>query len=290
MVSTFGAPAFARSTCGHAGVDSSVVRATTPGNSVPGPYSVGGLCPFVSMSQLLVAVVAPPARRSEDPSPPWGVAHHPKRMKHCAPRRLTDGWTRRCGAWRRTGSVSGRQRVDGDRDREDQRRVLACRDVDAVGVAHAEPLLGNRCDRVAVALDLILVVDDVAVGLHVVAVLDVDGEAVADPDQRLVHGGGGLAVALDGDLVADAQLALLDPRGLLARAVFEHEGLPGAKRLAVDLVGALSLAILDPEVVADRQQPFAHHEALAVRPVVPPQKTHVPTLMRAASHRIPRIG
>jgi hypothetical protein len=63
-----------------------------------------------------------------------------------------------------------------------------------------------------------------------------------------------------------------------------------AKRLAVHLVGPLSLAILDPEVVADRQQPLAHHEALAVRPVVPPQKTHVPTLTRTASHRIPRIG
>jgi len=56
------------------------------------------------------------------------------------------------------------------------------------------------------------VVDDVPVCLHVVAVLDVDGEPVADPDERLVDGRDGVAVALDGDLVADAELALLDAR------------------------------------------------------------------------------
>src|SRR4051795_12636473 len=113
--------------------------------------------------------------------------------------------------------VSGGQRVDRDRDREDERRVLAGRDVDAVGVTHAKPLLGDGRDRVAVALDLVLVVDDVSVRLHVGAVLDVDSEAGADPDQRLVDGRCGVAVALDRHLVADAELALLDPGYLVSR-------------------------------------------------------------------------
>ena len=55
-----------------------------------------------------------------------------------------------------------------------QRVVLPGLDLDAVGVAHAEPALRHLGDRVAVALDLVLVVDDVALRLHVVPVLDVD--------------------------------------------------------------------------------------------------------------------
>src|SRR3954467_1087326 len=39
MNSTFGAPAFARSGAGHAGVESAIVRPRLPGNAVPGLYS-----------------------------------------------------------------------------------------------------------------------------------------------------------------------------------------------------------------------------------------------------------
>src|SRR5215217_7335978 len=54
------------------------------------------------------------------------------------------------------GLTAGGERVDGNRDREDERGVLACRNVDAVGLAHAKPLLGDRRHSVAVALDLVL--------------------------------------------------------------------------------------------------------------------------------------
>src|SRR3954447_15447169 len=148
------------------------------------------------------------------------------------------------------GSVSAGQRVDRDGDRENERDVLTGRDVDAVGVPHAEPFLGDRGDRVAVALDLVLMIDDVPMRLHVVAVLDVDRVAVSNADQRLVHGRGGVAAALDRDLVANAELALLDAGQFRSRGVFEHEGLAQANRLSVDLVGALAPVVLDPEVVA----------------------------------------
>ena len=69
---------------------------------------------------------------------------------------------------------------------------------------------------VAVALDLVLVLDEVAVGLQVVAALDVDREAIADADQRLVHGRQRAAVALDLHLVADGELLLLDLGDLVA--------------------------------------------------------------------------
>src|ERR1700761_9278177 len=43
MISTFAAPASARSGRGHAGLDSSVVRPITPENAVPGSYSFSGM-------------------------------------------------------------------------------------------------------------------------------------------------------------------------------------------------------------------------------------------------------
>src|SRR3954466_12119400 len=160
-------------------------------------------------------------------------------------------------------SVAAGQRVDRDGDREDEGGVLAGPHVDAVGLADAEPLLRDGRDRVAAALDLVLVVDDVPVRLQVVAVLDVDREAVADPHERLVDGRGGVAAALDRDLVPEAQLALLDPGDLGSGGVLEHEGLAEAERLAVDLVRPVALLVLDPEVVADGQELLPHEEPLA---------------------------
>ena len=72
------------------------------------------------------------------------------------------------------------QGVDGDGDRQQQHGGVLVVDVDAVGVPGAEPLLGDRGDRVALAFDLVLVVDEVAMRLQVGTVVDVDLEAVAE--------------------------------------------------------------------------------------------------------------
>src|SRR5215216_3459030 len=176
------------------------------------------------------------------------------------------------------GLTAGGERVDGNRDREDERGVLACRNVDAVGLAHAKPLLGDRRHSVAVALDLVLVVADAPVRRHIGAVLDVHREAISDPHQRLVDGRGGVALALDRDLVADAELALLDPGNLVPRRVLEDKGLSDAKRLAVDLEGPFTQPVLNPVVVADRQQLLAHLKPLAIGLVAAPQQTHRPTV------------
>ena len=77
--------------------------------------------------------------------------------------------------------------------------------------------LGDRRDRVAVALDLVLVVDEVALRVHVLAAVDVDREPVADADERLLDRRVRAAGALDHHLVADAELALLDLRDLARR-------------------------------------------------------------------------
>src|SRR4051812_13999497 len=134
-------------------------------------------------------------------------------------------WTARSyPAMNPRGSVAARQRVDRDGDGEDERDVLARRDLHPVGLPNAEPALRDRGHRVAVALDLVLVVEHPPMGLHVGAVFDVDREPVSEADQRLVHRRGVMAVPFDRDLVAKAQLALLDPGDFAAGAVLEHEG------------------------------------------------------------------
>ena len=134
-------------------------------------------------------------------------------------------------------------------------------------------------------------VEDVSVCLHVGAVFDVDGEAISDPDQGLVDRRGCVATAFDGDLVPDAQLALLDPGYLVSRGVLQHKGLPEAKRLAVDLVPALALVVLDPEVIADRKQPFAHEKPLALALIViSPQETDARTVRRLGRRAITPMG
>jgi hypothetical protein len=114
--------------------------------------------------------------------------------------------------------------VDRDRQCQEQWFVLALPDLDAVGVADAQPLLRHGCHDVALALDLVLVIDYVAVRLEIVAVLDVDVEAVTDPHQRLVDRGERAAIALHLHFVAHGELLLLDTRHLVALTVLEDEG------------------------------------------------------------------
>ena len=88
-----------------------------------------------------------------------------------------------------------------------------------------------------------------------------------------------VAVLLDCDLVADAELALLDPGDLVSRGILEQEGLPYANRFAVRLVGAFASVVLYPIVVADREQLLAHLKPLAIGLVAAlPEETHVPTI------------
>jgi hypothetical protein len=73
--------------------------------------------------------------------------------------------------------------VDAHRDAKDQRVVLSGHHLDAVGVSNPEPALRHLGDLVAAALDLVLVVDDIAFRGHVVAAFDLDGVSVAEADE-----------------------------------------------------------------------------------------------------------
>ncbi len=63
---------------------------------------------------------------------------------------------------------------------------------------------------------------------------------------------------LDLHRVLHPQHALLDLAQLAAGAVLKEQRLPHAQRLAVDLENPLAALVLDPEVVADRDQVLPH--------------------------------
>src|SRR4029453_10390603 len=130
---------------------------------------------------------------------PTGAGRGWARMRRC--QRLT--WLRFASAL--LGHVVCHL-VDRHRDREDQRVALRLGDVDPVSVARPEPALRHLGDLLAPALDLVLVVDDVAIRLHVLATLDLDREALAKRRyERLLDRPERLATALDLHRVAEAQ-------------------------------------------------------------------------------------
>jgi len=172
-------------------------------------------------------------------------------------------------------------RVDAHRDGEHQRLVLAVGDLHSVRVPNAEPALRNAGDGLAVTRDLVLVVDEVALGVEIGPPFDLDREPIADADERFLDGGDRVAVTLDLHLVAHAQLALLKPGDLVAARVLEHERLANAKRLAIDVKGAPAILGLDPVVVADRKQILPHLVAGPDGPVSVsvPEESHVRPLL-----------
>src|SRR6185437_16220442 len=66
------------------------------------------------------------------------------------------------------------------RRRQDDHIILARLDLDAIAIGHPEPLLRHLGDLMAAHLKGILMIDNVALNIHVRAVANLDGPAVAD--------------------------------------------------------------------------------------------------------------
>jgi hypothetical protein len=99
----------------------------------------------------------------------------------------------------------------------------------------------------SVALDLVLVVDDVALRLQFAAGRDFDREAIADTGERL----------------PDRRQRVVSPF---------------PQGLAINAERPLSLIVLDPVVVADREQPLAQRDSGSPHRALdrlPDQKDHV---------------
>src|SRR4051795_5072770 len=100
-------------------------------------------------------------------------------------------------------------------------------------------------DRVAVALDRILVIDEIAVGVQVGTTLNVDLESIPQADEGLADGRVSTRL-LDLHRVPHPKLALLDLRRLLTRSVAQHERVAHANRFAVNFERAPAGLVLDP--------------------------------------------
>src|SRR5690242_21382884 len=113
MTSTFGAPGTARSGRGHAGLDASTVRPITPGNPVPGLYSVSAIRPHPirigpgRSTSLLSGDVASPLR--DDHVAAWSATKRRGRALTAASRLSAPAAVRR--ALRR--EAGGRVTIDG---------------------------------------------------------------------------------------------------------------------------------------------------------------------------------
>src|SRR5262249_12627698 len=107
-----------------------------------------------------------------------------------------------------------------------------------------------------------------------------------DRRQRLAVG------ALDLHGVAHAHHLLLDLGELLPLRALKDQRLPDAQGFAIDLVDALATVILDPKVVADRDQLLAHLIAGRVATSAKRRPLFLPllsSLFSPLSHPLPLI-
>ena len=94
-------------------------------------------------------------------------------------------------------------------------------------------------------------------GLQILSAFDVDREAVADADQCLADRVVSLSIAILSRMLSLRSwiFATSRPEGVL-----QQDRVAQPHSLAVNLVGAVSVLVLDPEVVADRDHLLAHVE------------------------------
>ena len=82
--------------------------------------------------------------------------------------------------------IGVRDEVNHDRRGQDQHGVLPLVDVDCVSVRQTDPLLARARHLVAVALEHIFVVEEVAPGLEVVGARDIDAEPGAKQREQVL--------------------------------------------------------------------------------------------------------
>jgi len=110
------------------------------------------------------------------------------------------------------------------RSGQDQQRFLRLSDLDAIGVAHTEPAFRHPGQGLTISLNRVLVVQDVAMGGHVLAAGDLDAKAIAEwCEQRIMHLRHHDLAAIDPHGVAHPQQLLLDAVDLVALHILEQE-------------------------------------------------------------------
>src|SRR5918993_3543190 len=154
--------------------------------------------------------------------------------------------------------------IDADCDRQEKCIVLIRLNLDSVRFLDPEPFLRNGRDRLTVLFNLILMINEVAVRMHIGAALNFDLEPISNTDERFSNSR--LAVrTLNRHRVAHCEFSLLDLGDLRARGITQHECLANPHRLAVDLERTFPGVGFYPVIVAYGEQLLAHLIPMNVR-------------------------
>src|ERR1700746_3664842 len=167
---------------------------------------------------------------------------------------------------------------------QDQNVVFTRSHFDPVRITDPEPSLGDLGDLCAVALDPVLVVDDVALDVQIRAAFELDDPPF--PQRRdhglLDHRDPVPVRSLDLHTVFEAQHAFLDLAELAPVHVLEQDRLADPQGLAVKLEHPLAAVVLDHVIVADGDHALAHQITRGFG-------VEAPFLPPSAAHRLPPI-
>ncbi|MGZ6670434.1 MAG: hypothetical protein ACXVH3_37935, partial [Solirubrobacteraceae bacterium] len=158
--------------------------------------------------------------------------------------------------------------VERDGPGQEQWFVLTLSDLDAIGVAHAQPLLRHGRDDLAVALDLVLIVNDVPRALRSSRPSMSISKRWRIPTSALWTVAS-FRPSRSTFIVSRARsffswmLATSQPsRSFRTKVSRTRSALPST------LVSAIALVILDPGIIADRRELLLHLDAAAARNIV----------------------
>ncbi len=184
-----------------------------------------------------------------------------------APTTLEAGWRAVSVLGVDAGPSGAAQIVDRDREGQEQWFVLALSDLDTVGVAHRNHFF----DTVAMTSSSRLTSYSWSTTLPC-ALRSLPSSMSMSKRSRIPTRALWIVASVRPSrsicIVSRAELLLLDRRYLVAVTVLEDEGVADPQGLAVDLVDALALVVLDPRVIADRNELLLDLEAPTARSIV----------------------
>src|SRR6266702_6741692 len=151
-------------------------------------------------------------------------------------------------------------------------------DVHTIGIGYPEPLLRDLRYPVAALVDLILVIQDIALCFHVLSACYVHVEALAQRrDQGFLDRGEHIAIAVNAIRILDVHDLLLDGGQFVALHILKAQVLPYTEGLAINKEDALAQPILNPVVIAECHELLPHAIAMAAFSSSSPRLSSLPS-------------
>src|SRR6266702_1329394 len=151
-------------------------------------------------------------------------------------------------------------------------------DVHTIGIGYPEPLLRDFRHAVASLVDLIFVIQNIALCFHVLRACHVNVKALAQRrDQGFLDCGEYIAIAVNAIRILDVHDLLLDRGQFVALHILKAQVLPYTEGLAINKEDALAQPILNPVVIAERDQLLPHAIAMAAFSSSSPRLSSLPS-------------